>query len=368
MRLLRIVIISMLLLACVTLHHTWSGERVYNYGKYFANQPYLQQIGMPSQLKLPETGLIVAVIDIGMDLSHPAYKNKLIENDFRGESAIYPEDEACLAHGTAVASLIAAESREMIGIAPNVKLLPVCIGVPNPKGYEDIATTYYKMGPKDFIKLAHDPDKLKRLKEFAEARKKIILKNCANAIRYAVDHGAKVINMSFTTLQDTQYIADAVRYAASRGVVLVAGTGNSGNEGIGYPAKFKEVIAVGGVDENDVWWYEEKQLEGIPIPIRQGSNYGEGIDVVAPCCNLLHAFPTQLSDTIYQTTGCGTSLATPLVTGLAALILSLNPTLSVEEVKQLIIMGCDDLDDTGWDKKYGYGRINVGKTLTLMKK
>jgi len=96
----------------------------------------------------------------------------------------------------------------MLRIAPNTKILPVLIGLPYPKGYEDIATTYYKMKPEDFLNLSKEPEKLKRFKEFAKVRTEIILKNTANAI-------------------------------------------------------FDEVIAVGGVNEHNEWWYEEKELKDV---------------------------------------------------------------------------------------------------------
>jgi subtilisin family serine protease len=362
-----LALIGILLSGGFTLRNPQTGY-TYNYEKYFRKQHFLKQIGMPPKLTLLKEGVMVAVIDIGMDLNHPAYKSKLLKSDFKGEDAIYPKDEAALAHGTAVASIIAAESNEMLGIAPNVKILPVLIGLPYPKGYEDIATTYYKMKPKDILNLSKEPEKLKRFKEFGKVRAEIILKNTANAIKYAVDHGAKIICMSATTVNETRYIEDAVKYAHSKGVVVVAPTGNNAKSIIYYPAKFDEVIAVGGVNEHDEWWYEEKELKGFPVPIKQGSNFGEGIDVVAPCCNILHAYPTGLSETIYQSGGCGTSLAAPQVAGLAALIMSKNPNLTSDEVKEIIIKGCDDLGPQGWDEKYGYGRINIGKTLKLVTK
>jgi len=286
------VLIGILLSGCLTPRKSDIGY-TYNHGKYFEKQLFLKQIGMPPKLTLPKEDVIVAIIDIGMDLNHPAYKNKLLKSDFKGEDVVYPEEEAALAHGTAVASIIAAESNEMLGIAPDAKILPVLIGLPYPKGYEDIATTYYKMEPEDFLKLSKEPEKLKRFKEFGKIRAEIILKNTANAIKYAVDHGAKIICMSATTVNETRYIEDAVKYAHSKGIVIVAPTGNNAKNNVYYPAKFDEVIAVGGVNEHDEWWYEEKELKGFPVPIKQGSNYGEGIDVVAPCCNILHAYPTQ---------------------------------------------------------------------------
>ena len=361
------VLISILLSGSFTLGKS-DTECTYNYGNYFEKQHFLKQIGMPPKLTLPKEGVTVAIIDIGMDLNHPAYRNKLLESDFRGENAIYPQEGVVLAHGTAIASIIAAESDEMLGIAPNVKILPVLIGLPYPKGYEDIATTYYKMKPEELLDLLKDPEKLMKFKEFGRIRTEIILKNTANAIKYAADHGAKIICMSITTVNETRYIEDAVKYACSKGVIIIAPTGNDARNMVYYPARFEGVIAVGGVNEDDEWWYEERKLKGFPAPIKQGSNYGDGVDVVAPCCNILHAYPTVSSKAMYQSEGCGTSLAAPQVAGLVALMMSKNPELTPQEIREIIIKGCDDLGPQGWDEKYGYGRINVGKTLKIMSK
>ncbi len=357
-----VIIFSVLCMVSITFIHKSPTPEEYNFGKYFSKQPYLKQIGMPQSLDLPKNKITVAVIDMGMDLSHPAYKDNLLESDFRGENATYPEDEAIIAHGTAVASIIAAHGKEMTGVAPNVKILPVLIGLPIPKGYEDIAKTYYKMKAEDLLKLSQNPVKLARFKKFGELRKEIVLKNMAMAIKYASDHGAKVICISASALNETKYIEDAVKYAYTKGVVIVAPTGNNARNEIVYPAKFPEVIAVGGVNEKDEWWYEEKKLEGIPIPIKQGSNFGKGIDVVAPCCKILHAVPYGG----YSSEGCGTSLAAPQVAGLVALMLTMKPNLGPTEVKRLLIKGSDALGPTGWDEKYGYGRINVSNTLKLL--
>ena len=293
------ILIGILLSGCLTMKKS-NIKYSYNHGRYFEKQPFLKQIHMPVKLTLSKEDVIVAIIDIGMDLNHPAYKNKLLKSDFRGKDVIYPKEEVILSHGTAVASIIATESNEMLGIAPNAKILPVLIGFPYPKGYEDIATTYYKMKPEDFLNLSKEPEKLKRFKEFVKVRKEIILKNTANPIKYAVNYGAKVICMSVSVVNETRYIKDAVKFAYSKGVVIIAPVGNNAKNIVYYPARFIEVIAVGGVDENDKWWYEEKELKGFPVPIKQGSNYGEGIDVVAPCCNIMHAIPTVLSERVYQ--------------------------------------------------------------------
>ena len=251
------VLISILLSGSLTLGKS-DTEYTYNYGNYFEKQHFLKQIGMPLKLALPKEGVTVAVIDIGMDLKHPAYRNKLLKSDFKGEDAVYLKEGVVLAHGTAIASIIAAESDEMLGVAPNVKILPVLIGLPYPKGYEDIATTYYKMKPEEFLDLLKDPEKLRKFKEFGKIRTEIILKNTANAIKYAADHGAKIICMSITTVNETRYIEDAVKYACSKGVIIIAPTGNDTRYMVYYPARFEGVIAVGGVNEDDEWWYEKK--------------------------------------------------------------------------------------------------------------
>ncbi|MCD6210944.1 MAG: hypothetical protein J7J01_08700 [Methanophagales archaeon] len=114
------VLIGILLSGCLTVRKSDIIEYTYNYGEYFEKQHFLKQIGMLPKLTIPKEGVTVAIIDIGMDLNHPAYKNKLLNSDFKGGDAVYvyPEEEATLAHGTAVASIITTESNEMLGIRP----------------------------------------------------------------------------------------------------------------------------------------------------------------------------------------------------------------------------------------------------------
>ena len=262
----RILCLRVLLLACAGL--TIAGgapvSRKIDFRPYLANQPWLQQIGMPDTLALPESDLIVAVVDIDIDVSHPCLKDKIIPSDFRAKEAIFPEKIAGFGHGTAVASIIVAESPDMIGIAPNIRILPVCLGLPNPEGFEDIATSYFKLTPAEFIKMLKDPEQKKIFMEFGKARNVILHENVGAAIKYAADHGAGLINLSLVTFEHPA-VKEAVEYASARGAVLIAGSGNGAKSPVTHPAMYSDTIAVGGVNEKDEWWFTEQKLSLIHI-------------------------------------------------------------------------------------------------------
>lgn len=174
----------------------------------------------------------------------------------------------------------------------------------------------------------------------------------ANAIYYAVDNGAKVINASLGVGIVTSLLADAVKYAYNRNVLIVAGTGNDGVPGIAYPARFDETIAVGGSDAND---------DRLP-----NSNYGDQLDFLAPGGSIFTL--NHLDNSDYDTLGSGTSYSAAFVTGLISLLLSRHAALSPTRIKNLLINSAEDEvgdpnDTEGWDPYYGYGRINAYKAL-----
>ena len=190
-----------------------------------------------------------------------------------------------------------------------------------------------------------------------------------SGIYYAVENGAKVINMSLVGNSYSATLEAAVDYAWSKGVVVVACMGNN-NSGVGrYPANSDNIIAVGSVSSNGkrtVPFCWKTFADGSP----SGSNYGSNIDVVAP-----GEFIFGLSFNSNNDDGsawCGTSQATPHVAGLAALVLARNKNLTPAQVKDLIQRGADDLtgdpseDRAGFDNFYGWGRINAKKTLNLV--
>ncbi len=176
----------------------------------------------------------------------------------------------------------------------------------------------------------------------------------ANALHYAALNGARVVNMSFGSYGLSQTMQNAIVYANSLGVVLVAAAGNEGTEVKHYPAGFTYVISVSATDENDqraIWIPTQPPSPGA------SSNFGSWVDVAAPGSNI----KSTLFDDSYASWS-GTSMATPFVSGVAGLILSKNPTLSKEGVRQVIVSTTDLLET---DEYIGSGRINSYKALQM---
>jgi subtilisin family serine protease len=282
-------------------------------------------------------GVIVAVIDTGVDYTHPDiaanmwndgadhYGYDFVNND------VDPMDG--YGHGTHCAGTIAAIGNNnlgIIGVAPKAKIMAV-------KGLDDYGSGYVSV--------------------------------LALCLRYAADNGADVLSNSWGVPGFSQTIADAVDYAHDLGCVIVAAAGNNNADAINFsPANLSNVITVSALDQNDQKCYF--------------SNYGQKIDVGAPGGNgnfllsdgtraeynvlsLLAPnsyFATNLSAYIVGTNYlriAGTSMACPHVAGLAALILSHDPTFTNEEVRQVIRVSADDVGPTGQDIDSGYGRINA---------
>ena len=177
----------------------------------------------------------------------------------------------------------------------------------------------------------------------------------AQAIIYAVDQGADIINMSLTSSFDNPLLRAAVTYAHQQGVVTVAAIGNQGLELLKYPAAYTESIAVGYTDHQDL-----RVLT---------SNFGTHIDVVAPG-RYIYSLDHD-SDETYDDMRSGSSMATPQVSGLASLLLAQNPELKPDQIREIIRSTAEDQignpfeDTSGWDPYYGYGRINAHQALSL---
>ncbi|HWZ88892.1 MAG TPA: S8 family serine peptidase, partial [Polyangiaceae bacterium] len=206
----------------------------------------------------------------------------------------------------------------------------------------------------------------------------------ANAIHYAADHGCAVINASwgaFSGSRDSTLI-DAVNYAHdTKGVVFVAAAGNStqdvGSEagtGAGfYPAAARNAITVSAVTQTDALSSFSNSGVKIDVAAPGGGDSDSTGTVVSPERSILsllssHANPTMTNNgalvvgTSYLRQA-GTSMAAPHVAGVAALVRALRPTLSVEQVRQALRVGSDDLFTPGFDTQAGYGRLNATKAL-----
>ncbi len=181
----------------------------------------------------------------------------------------------------------------------------------------------------------------------------------AQGVYYAAQNGARVINMSLGGSIDGHLaLRTAVDYAYGKGIVLVVCMMNTNSNVPYYPAAYPNTIAVGATDRND--------YRASPFSWGGGSNWGAWIDVVAPG-NLIYS--TGLNSTYFAESG--TSMATPQVSALAALILSLLPNAGPEDVRQILRQTADDgvgrpgEDTPGWDVYMGAGRINAARALSL---
>ncbi|WP_329495177.1 type VII secretion-associated serine protease mycosin [Kitasatospora herbaricolor] len=263
-------------------------------------------------------GVIVAVIDSGVAADHQDLTGQVLPGvDFSGEQSDGRVDKD--GHGTGMASLIAAhghgDQAGVMGLAPKAKILPVR------------------------IKLAEAGEFFAGDDSFQQA------------VRYAVDHGAKVINMSISGgVRTNAAERAALSYAISKDVVLVGGAGNLGNHGtpVTYPAAFPGVIAVGAVDQNGKVW--------------ENSNAGPETTVVAPGVEIYSA--GSKSTSAYRTAN-GTSDSTAYVSAIAALVRSKYPNLSAGQVINRIIKSAVAPPDGSAvpNDHYGYGIASPSKAL-----
>ena len=170
----------------------------------------------------------------------------------------------------------------------------------------------------------------------------------AAAIVYAVDNGASVVNMSWGSERRSFVIQDAIDYAYARGAVLVAAAGNSQKPAAIFPAAYRKVIAVASTEQNQFRFYQ--------------SNFGASIDIGAPGNVILS---TQIDNQYRLLTG--TSMASPHVAGVAALILAKRPALTHEEVRHILISTADPVyqeDSDVLDERFvGAGTVNAERAL-----
>ncbi|MEM2926587.1 MAG: S8 family serine peptidase [Candidatus Bathyarchaeia archaeon] len=165
------------------------------------------------------------------------------------------------------------------------------------------------------------------------------------AIEWSVNNGMQVLSMSWGASTDYQALRDACKAAYDKGLLLVAAAGNSGNsqgtgDNVAYPAKYDSVIAVAATDQNNnrASW----------------SSTGPAVELAAPGVNIYSTYKNNGYATL-----SGTSMATPHVSGTAALVWAKNPTLTNVEVRKILRDTATDLGATGRDSLYGYGLVNA---------
>ncbi|MCB9058625.1 MAG: S8 family serine peptidase [Calditrichae bacterium] len=321
-----------------------------------ADQWYLDKIDLTAAWKKTKGNkkVIVAIIDTGIDYVHPDLQKSIWINtgeDINGNGIFDPEDinhidddgngytddvagwdftdaprfadggdysipdnepwdEFGSGHGTQVAGIIAATDNNTIGIcgiAPGVKVMNLRAGTAS--GY-----------------LEED--------------------DVAKAIVYAIENGASIINMSFGDIALSRFLKDVIQYAYEKGIVMVASSGNSATNETHFPSGLSQTISVGASTEND-------GLAGF-------SNFGNTIDLVAPGTEMVS---TAVGNTYNSVNG--TSFSAPVVSAVAALILSENNTATVEQIRNILKSSSDDILYNGWDSYSGAGRVNAGKSLNI---
>ena len=288
------------------------------------DDPYWSSQWGPPDIQAPQAWSIttgnssvsIAIIDTGVDLTHPDLASQV--DPFNSTSFVAyttsPQDD--YGHGTHVAGIAAAIGNNGIGIAGlawGVRIMALKVLDYNGSGFES---------------------------------------DVASAITYAADHGAKVINLSLGGSAADTTLADAVSYAYGKGVTIVAAAGNSGSSAPFYPAAYPHVIAVASVNSSN-------QASSF-------SNYGSDIALAAPGENIVSTMWAGNTALCPGSTYCalaGTSMATPHVAGVAALLAGFPQFNTPDKIATALEHTALDLGSPGWDAYYGYGLVQAAAAL-----
>jgi len=277
---------------------------------YTPNDPFFPYQYGPQKVQAPDAwdvttsngNIKIAIVDTGIQLNHPELSIKLWPGYNFVDGNLVPNDGN--GHGTHVAGIAAALTENGLGIAgmaPSASIIPVRALDNSGNG---------------------------------------LLSNIANAITYSTNAGAKVINLSLGSTQSSITLENAVNYAWSQGVVVIAAAGNEASSTPTYPAAYQNVIAVASTDSND----QKSDF----------SNFGTWVDVAAPGSTILSTYIGS-----YYAYLSGTSMAAPHVSGLAALLAAQGKTNL--QIRNTIQSTCDVVPGTGL--YWTYGRINANRAV-----
>ncbi|WP_180994332.1 S8 family peptidase [Bacillus sp. Marseille-P3661] len=248
--------------------------------------------------------IVVAVLDTGVDCSHEDLINRCVAGYDFVNLDTDPSDDSAASHGTMVAGIISAVSNNntgIVGSAQNASIMP-----------------------------------LKVLDKYGNGDDATIIQ----AIHYAADYGADIINLSLGGPEFSEALWDAVKYAYNHGVTVVAASGNKGRSSVDYPAGYPEVMAVGSLSSNG---YRSTF-----------SNFGPALDLVAPGANVM----TTARFSGYKF-GSGTSFSSPYIAAAAAIIKGQRGEISPSEIMWVLEKGSTDLGIANRDNEYGYGGLNL---------
>lgn len=253
-------------------------------------------------------GVRVAVIDTGVDASHPDLAGAVVAAfDATGSSEPILDD-----HGTAIAGIVRANGLTR-GVAPDAEILSARAFAPVPGAPSEQATTY----------------------------------SVLKAIDWAMAERARVLNMSFAGARDG-LLGRAVAAAVARGAIVVAAAGNEGTVAPpAYPAAYPDVIAVTATDIADRLYREANRGAYITLA-------APGVDVLVPSLGGVHDLKS------------GTSFAAAVVSGIAALMLERDPDLTPGELRSRLQQAARDLGPTGFDIEFGAGLIDAEAALAAL--
>jgi hypothetical protein len=298
----------------------------------------------------------VAILDSGVDLTHPDLQNNLLTG-YDATGGNNKGNHSGKPHGTACAGIVAARGNNSLGIAGiayNCRILPIHMGSTPTASH------------------------------------------ATNGLNWARQNGAKVISMSFHSPIETNDFNTAIVNAYSSGCVLVAAAGNLNAASVNYPASRPEVIAVGAISQcgtrkrsSNNWNDLDPGVQPDPLGVScdgetwWGSNYGTSLAVVAPGTYIYTTFIQGYGlGGDYYDRFYGTSAACPHVAGVAALVLSVNPNFTVQQVRNIIESTAQKVrtdlytysttsgkPNGTWNNQMGYGLVNahaaVNKALNL---
>lgn len=253
-------------------------------------------------------GIKVAVLDTGCAVLHPDLKDQLLDAVDFTNSKVGPADTN--GHGTHCCGVIAAQRNKVgiVGVAPDAKLLVGKVLGDGGAGSVD---------------------------------------SIVKGIHWAVDKKADIISMSFGSNASNKDLQKAIEYADSKNVILVAAAGNEGPgpQTVGYPARYPQVLSVAAIDPNR--------------KVAKFSSRGPEVDIAAPGVDILSCYPPKNYAKL-----SGTSMATPFVAGVVALLLAYNKSKGVKRVRntkeliELVKATSFDAGSQGFDNEYGWGLIN----------
>lgn len=269
------------------------------------------------------SGIKVAIIDTGIDVGHPEFNGRISPLSYN--SCSKTNDLADIqdknGHGTHVAGIIGAADNNIgvIGVAPETEIVAIKAQCPSVSNGS-----------------------------FSDA-------DLISAISYVAKQKINVLNMSLGSSVRSSLIESAIADARTNGVIIVAAAGNSKSSAPFYPASYNDVISVSALKYDS----SDPALIGRIKPDLSYTNYGSRIDFSAPGTDI---YSTYL-DGGYKSLS-GTSMASPQVAGLVALILAQNPSYNLDQVKNTIKDNAIDRGDPGKDQYYGWGAVNAGNIFS----